>query len=49
MAFSSQHANFLVNMGGGTFDEAIKLIKLAQERVMKHFNIQLKEEIIIID
>ncbi|MEA3384730.1 MAG: UDP-N-acetylmuramate dehydrogenase, partial [Campylobacterota bacterium] len=26
MAFSSIHANFLVNLGGGTFDEAIKLI-----------------------
>lgn len=48
MAFSSIHANFLVNMGGGTFDEAIKLIKLAQEKVKNEFNIELQCEIVIL-
>ena len=48
MAFSSLHANFLVNMGGGTFDEAIKLITLAKQRVNDEFNISLEEEIIIL-
>lgn len=48
MAFSSIHANFLVNMGGGTFDEAIKLITLAKEKVKKQFNIELETEIIIL-
>jgi UDP-N-acetylmuramate dehydrogenase len=48
MAFSSIHANFLVNMGGGTFDEAIKLINLAKIDVKKKFGIELQEEIIII-
>ena len=48
MAFSSQHANFLVNMGGGTFDESMKLIKLAQEKVKKEFDIELELEIEII-
>ena len=48
MSFSSQHANFLVNLGGGTFDEAIKLIKLAKEKVKEHFDIDLEEEIIIL-
>jgi UDP-N-acetylmuramate dehydrogenase len=48
MAFSSLHANFLVNMGGGTFDEAVKLISLAKEKVFKEFNIKLEEEIIIV-
>jgi len=48
MAFSSMHANFLVNMGGGTFDEAMKLIKLAQSEVKKKFNIDLELEIEII-
>lgn len=48
MAFSSQHANFLVNMGGGTFDEAMKLIKLAQDNVKKDFNIDLELEIRIV-
>lgn len=48
MAFSSVHANFLVNMGGGTFDEAMKLINLAKQKVKKEFNIELEEEIVII-
>jgi UDP-N-acetylmuramate dehydrogenase len=48
MAFSSIHANFLVNIGGGTFDEAIKLIKLAQQKVKKQFDIELELEIIIL-
>lgn len=48
MAFSSQHANFLVNMGGGTFDEAIKLISLAKQKVLQEFKIELQEEIKII-
>ncbi len=48
MAFSSMHANFLVNLGGGTFDEAMKLINLAQEKVQEEFNIELEEELIIL-
>ncbi|VAY86698.1 UDP-N-acetylenolpyruvoylglucosamine reductase [hydrothermal vent metagenome] len=48
MAFSSLHANFLVNMGGGTYDEAIKLISLAKQKVKEEFNIKLEEEIIIL-
>ncbi len=48
MAFSSLHANFLVNMGGGTFDEAMKLITLAKQKVKDEFNIDLEEEIIIL-
>lgn len=48
MAFSSIHANFLVNMGHGTYDEAIKLIHLAQEKVQDKFNITLETEIVIL-
>ncbi len=48
MAFSSIHANFLVNLGGGTYDEAIKLIKLAKDKVQQQFNITLEEEIVIL-
>lgn len=48
MAFSSKHANFLVNMGGGTFDEAMKLIKLAQKKVKQEFNIDLQLEIRVV-
>ena len=48
MAFSEVHANFLINLGGGTFYEAKELIDLAKERVLKEFNVLLKEEIKII-
>jgi UDP-N-acetylmuramate dehydrogenase len=49
MAFSSLHANFLVNLGEGNFEDAISLIKLAQDKVNKKFDIKLKVEIKIID
>lgn len=48
MALSAQHANFLVNMGEGTFDEAIELINLAKQKVKKQFDIDLKLEIEIV-
>jgi UDP-N-acetylmuramate dehydrogenase len=48
IAFSSIHSNFLVNMGGGTYDEAIKLINLAKKKVKDEFNIELELEIIIL-
>jgi UDP-N-acetylmuramate dehydrogenase len=49
MAWSNIHANFLVNLGGGTFEEAMYLLTLAKEKVYKTFNITLKEEIKILD
>ena len=49
MEFSSVHANFLVNHGNGTFDDAIKLIELVQTKVKKEFGIELQREIIIVD
>lgn len=48
MSWSEIHANFLVNLGGGTFEDARYLIDLAKERVLKEFNIELKEEIKIL-
>ena len=48
MAFSSLHANFLVNLGDGTFDEAIELMELAKQKVKDKFNILLEKEIIIL-
>ncbi len=46
MAFSAKHANFLVNLGEGTYEEAIFLIEEAKKRVKARFNIELREEII---
>jgi len=45
MQWSELHANFLVNLGEGTFEEAKYLIELAKEKVSEKFNIVLKEEI----
>ena len=49
MEFSSTHANFLVNHGDGTFEEAISLINLAKQRVKEQFKIELETEIIIFE
>jgi len=49
MSFSEVHANFLVNLGGGTYEEAIQLIALAKETVYKRFGVTLEEEIIRVD
>jgi len=48
MAWSDVHSNFLVNLGEGKFDDARYLIDLAKQKVLKEFNIVLKEEIKIL-
>ncbi|AFL69744.1 UDP-N-acetylmuramate dehydrogenase [Sulfurospirillum barnesii] len=48
MMFSPVHANFLVNTGGGTFEDALKLITEVKAEVFKRFGVELEEEIIIL-
>lgn len=48
MMFSTVHANFLVNLGGGTYEEAITLITAVKKEVLKRFGVKLEEEIIIL-
>jgi UDP-N-acetylmuramate dehydrogenase len=48
MQWSDVHANFLVNLGGGTFEEAKFLIDLAKEKVWETFKIKLIEEVKIL-
>ena len=48
MQWSNVHANFLVNLGGGTFEEAKSLIDLAKNEVLNMFDIRLIEEIKIL-
>jgi UDP-N-acetylmuramate dehydrogenase len=48
MAFSEAHANFLVNLGGGVYEEAISLIKSAREAVLEKFGVRLELEIEIV-
>jgi UDP-N-acetylmuramate dehydrogenase len=49
MAFSEIHANFMINLGGGTFDEATALMLLAQQKVYAQFDIWLENEVAVID
>ncbi len=46
--FSPKHANFLINVGESSFEEAINLINLAKEEVYKKHNILLQEEVKIL-
>jgi len=48
MQWSNVHANFLVNLGGGAFEEAKFLIDLAKEKVWEMFKIKLIEEVKIL-
>jgi len=45
MQWSEVHANFLVNHGGGTFEEARYLLDLVKEKVFEKFGIKLVEEV----
>jgi len=45
MQWSDVHANFLVNVGKGTFEDAKYLIDLAKEKILTECNVTLKEEI----
>lgn len=49
VCFSPIHANFLINLGKATFEDAHFLIKEAKKRVFEKFGITLQEEIIILD
>jgi len=45
---SSQHANFIVNEGGATATDILRLIDLVRERVYKEFQVDLEMELQII-
>ncbi len=48
VAFSEIHANFLINCGGGSFEDAIALTNLAKDAVKTQFGITLQSEVIIL-
>jgi UDP-N-acetylmuramate dehydrogenase len=48
MAWSERHANFLVNLGNGKFEDALYLIDEAKRRVLDTFGIELEEEVKIL-
>lgn len=42
---SDQHANWLINLGGGTQKEVIRLASTLQQKVCNHFGIKLEKEV----
>lgn len=49
MAWSEQHANFLINFDQGTFEEAMELVELARSKVFQAFGISLENEVIVLN
>ncbi len=47
-AFSDIHANFLVNLGSATFEDAFALLEEAKKRVFETFGIKLENEVQIV-
>ena len=48
MAFSDLHANFLVNLGGGTAAQALELLETARSMVREKSGITLETEVILL-
>ncbi|SDN61213.1 UDP-N-acetylmuramate dehydrogenase [Desulfonauticus submarinus] len=49
VCFSTKHANFLLNLGKGRAEDAIYLIKKAQEEVLKRYGFLLDLEVILLN
>jgi len=45
---SEKHANFLVNKGGASFNDVIRLAEKVKREVWRKFKVRLKEEVIIV-
>lgn len=48
MAFSTVHANFLVNEGGGTAAEALELLEHGRAMVFDRFSLNLETEVVVL-
>jgi len=48
MAFSNMHANFMVNVGGGTAQHALELLELGRELVRKKSGVSLETEVVVL-
>lgn len=45
---STVHANYLVNLGGGTSEEALELIRLVRQRVRERLGVELEMEVRVV-
>lgn len=48
MGFSALHANFLVNLGGGTAAQALELLELGKGAVRARFGVELETEVVVL-
>lgn len=48
MAFSTVHANFLVNQGGGTAAQALELLELGRSAVRRQAGVELELEVVVL-
>jgi UDP-N-acetylmuramate dehydrogenase len=48
MAFSELHANFMVNLGNGTSEQALELIEIAKTAVKDRFGVELALEVQVV-
>ncbi len=42
------HANFIVNLGGATASDCLRLIDISREKVYKEFNVELRPELAVV-
>ncbi len=49
VAFSEKHANFLVNLSKGSFEDVRRIVEEAKRRVYEEFGIYLEEEVKLIE
>ena len=49
LSFSEIHSNFLINLGRGSFYDAVKIIEEAKRRVYEEFGVCLEEEVKLIE
>lgn len=49
VSFSEKHANFLVNLGSGTYEQVARIIEEAKKRVYEEFGIELQEEVRLVE
>ncbi|RMH80460.1 MAG: UDP-N-acetylmuramate dehydrogenase [Acidobacteria bacterium] len=49
VSFSEKHANFLVNLGGGTYEQVVRILEEAKKRVYEEFGIELQEEVRLVE
>ena len=45
---AEKHANYIVNTGGASSDDVLRLTEIARERVLKEFNVELELEVQVV-